>query len=1127
MVKQWIQIAVLGIAVFLTNSTSAQFSDDFSDGDFTNNPTWTGMTSHFQVNGSNELWLNAPAVTATSRLVTVNHAIGNAQFDFRVKMDFNPSTSNYAKVYLTATDSNLSGSLDGYYVRIGGASGSVDDVSLYYQSGTNSTKIIDGTDGTVAVSPEVDVRVTRDMAGNWELLIDTALNGTFVSEGTVFNNQTTTSDYFGVYCKYTSTRSDKFFFDNFNVTGGPVMDIDPPVLDSANANTLTQVDVYFNEKLDVTTAQTISNYSVNLGIGNPQTAIMDTQDSSIVHLSFSSPLSNATTYDLTVINVEDLSGNAITNQSTSFTTNVLVSYTYGDVVINEIMADPAPVVGLPDAEFIELYNNTNGTINLANWSYKDGGSSIAQLPAYNLNAGSYVILCDEDDTTLFNGFGNVLGLSTWPALNNGGDQLGLRDANNNLIDSVSYTDNWYQDASKSSGGWTLERINPMDPCSDANNWKASLNANGGTPGIQNSVYNNQPNNALPEVSSFSIISNSQMVLQFSKSLDTGVVSVSNFSMDNGLSVTAVSAIGLDELAVTVNPMMTMTDIYNLSITGLEDCFGNTMLDTTLRIAIGRTALAFDLIFTEIYPNPNPLNIAIPDAEFVEIYNRSQDPITLGGLTFSDRSTVTNLPNEVIFPGEYVVLTEDIHAADFEKFGRVVALTSWPSLNNSGDLITLAGANDTIDMVLYSDTWYDDSDKKSNGWALELINPDVLCLGAHNWTGSQANDQATPAQENSVFDPTFVMDFNLESASVLSLNKVELVFSKNLDVNTVVSSNFILDQGVSVTSIHMDPEVLNIVELTISPQFEVGKVYTVTINGVLDCAGGSLLSNVAEVKLPDFQDVLINEVLFNPNTGGSDFVELYNRTSQDIDLKDWSLLYFNSSGDSAYKIITNTTHVLKPGAFVVLTEDSANVKYEYPNSKEGTFLYMDLPTYSNAEGDVIVLNQMGLLGDRFQYNEDMHFELLNTVKGVSLERINYLPGENTSNNWHSAASTSDFATPGFQNSQYLSTTATGAHVTISPKTFTPNNDGYKDVLSIAYSFNNDGNVVTLTVHNADGQLIRTLVNNQSVGTEGTFQWDGMNDNGELMPTGMYIILMRVFDLDNNQQVIKNVTVLAIP
>ena len=182
-----------------------------------------------------------------------------------------------------------------------------------------------------------------------------------------------------------------------------------------------------------------------------------------------------------------------------------------------------------------------------------------------------------------------------------------------------------------------------------------------------------------------------------------------------------------------------------------------------------------------------------------------------------------------------------------------------------------------------------------------------------------------------------------------------MFSKNLDLKTIQSSNFTIDHSINVLSTQVNSEVLNIVELTVSPQLSVGKVYSVTVSNISDCAGGLLTNNVIEVKLPNPQDVLINEVLFNPNTGGSDFVELYNRTDQDIDLKNWSLLYYNNSGDSAYKIITNSTYILKPQHFVVLTEDSANIKYEYPNSMEGTFLETDLPTYSNAEGEVTVLN----------------------------------------------------------------------------------------------------------------------------------------------------------------------------
>ena len=1104
----------------------AQFTDDFTDGDFTNNPTWTGNTSHFMVNPAFELQANAPAVTATSHLVTPSQAIGNAQFDFRVKLDFNPSGSNYALVYLTATNSDLSAALDGYYVRIGGASGSVDDVSLYYQNGTTKTKIINGRNGTVATSPNLNIRVTRDMAGNWELLTDTNLSGTFISEGTVMHTQTITSSYFGVNCIYTSSRSTKFFFDNFVVTGGLVVDIDPPVLASAVAVSPTLVNAYFNEAVDPITATVLSNYSVNNSIGNPNSASVDGTDPSLVHLSYTGGLPNNTNYVLTVINVADLTGNAITSVTTNFATAFATSNLYGDVVINEIFADPTPTVALPGAEFIELVNTTNASINLNNWVYGDASTNVT-LPNYNLQVGNHLILCHEDDTTLFVGYGDVLGLSSWPTLNNGGDNLGLRDALNILIDSVNYASSWYNDAAKAAGGWTLERINPEAPCSDKNNWTASNNPDGGSPGTQNSVYNNQPDNTTPKVRSFRISGTDIIELSFTKSIDTNAITTANFSLDNGISIVSTTAANLNQINLLVNPSLVNSETYNLSVTNVKDCNGNQLADTTFRIAIGRSPVAFELIFTEIFPNPNPANIALPDAEFVEIYNTSSDPIMLSGIAFSDRSTSVNLPNEVIFPGEYAILTEDVVAANFERFGRVIALSSWPSLNNSGDLVSLTGPVGVIDAVLYSDTWYNDADKKANGWSLELINPEITCLGAKNWTGSTASAQATPGQINSVYDNSFTINFDLITASALSVNSVELVFSKLINPNQVLAANFTFTQNITVNSATLSTDQFNVVILDVSPNLETGITYEVTAQNITDCAGEVLTNSTAIISLPNAQDILINEVLSNPNTGGSDFIELYNTTANTIDLKNWSLLYYNNSGDSAYKAISVQSYIVQPGQFVVLTEDSANIKFEYPNSADGTFLIMDLPTYSNAEGVVTVLNQMGLLNDQFAYNEDMHFELISDYKGVSLERVNYVLGANTANNWHSASSTSGFATPGFENSQYLQGDNNGNEVTISPKTFSPNNDGYKDITAISYQFKENGYVATVTIHNDNGQQVKTLINNQTIDASGEFTWDGTNERNEVLPTGMYIVIFRVFDLNNNQLTFKNVAVLVIP
>jgi hypothetical protein len=197
-----------------------QFTDNFTDGDFTNNPIWMGDVGNFEVDSNNTLHLN-DSIANTSSLVTQSQAIINGEWIFDVRLDFSPSTNNYAKVYLVSDMINLSGPLNGMYVKIGGQSGSVDDISLYTQSGTNSNEIIDGTAGLVTNNPDIRVKVTRDAIGNWELFLDT--NGVFFTQGTAFDNSITSSDYFGVFCKYTVTRSDKFWFDDFNVTGSAII----------------------------------------------------------------------------------------------------------------------------------------------------------------------------------------------------------------------------------------------------------------------------------------------------------------------------------------------------------------------------------------------------------------------------------------------------------------------------------------------------------------------------------------------------------------------------------------------------------------------------------------------------------------------------------------------------------------------------------------------------------------------------------------------------------------------------------------------------------------------------------------------------------------------------------------
>lgn len=199
--------------------------------DFTANPIWSGEVAKFTIDNF-QLRLQAPSVASTAYLSTESAAINNAAWTFTVKMEFNPSGSNYTRVYLVSDQAELSGPLNGYFVIIGDTP---DEISLYKQAGTVSTKIIDGPDGSVNFSVvNVAIRVTRDANGNWELLSDVGLTGTFALLGSSTDNTFDASSYFGVYCNYTSTRSDKFYFDNFLITGDPYMDTNPPVFDKVD-----------------------------------------------------------------------------------------------------------------------------------------------------------------------------------------------------------------------------------------------------------------------------------------------------------------------------------------------------------------------------------------------------------------------------------------------------------------------------------------------------------------------------------------------------------------------------------------------------------------------------------------------------------------------------------------------------------------------------------------------------------------------------------------------------------------------------------------------------------------------------------------------------------------------------
>lgn len=1124
--------------LFITSFATAQVTDNFTDGDFTAAPAWSGDGAEFIVNASQQLQLNN-TIAGASYLSTASpgSSIDNFQWNFYIKQSFAPSGSNYGRVYLVSDQTNLEGSLNGYYLQFGEA-GSLDAVELFRQTGLTSTSVCRGTNGEIAAAFTLGVKVTRDAAGNWSLYVDPTGGTAYGLEATGTDNTYITTSFFGVACVYTISSSTKFYFDDF-YNGAIIVDVTAPTIVSSTVISSTQVDVLFNENVDLTTSQTLTNYSADNGLGNPSVASRDLTNLSLVHLTFATAFTNALLNTLTVINVQDMSANAITSATTGFTYFAPVTAIYKDIIINEIYADPSPVVGLPAFEFIEIYNKSATAFDLNGWKFTDGTTS-GTIGTYILAPNQYLILCPIADTASFSPFGNTKGLTSFPSLNNTGDNLKLLDNTLAAIDSVNYLDTWYQDAIKKDGGWTLELINPNAPlgCPASSNWIASTNASGGTPGIQNSVYSAVADVTSPSITSVTVVDSTHITVCFSEALDASqLILPANYSISNGignpLTDTANTTLTCVDLVLGASLMSDST--YTLTLTNLSDCSGNVLTPTVATFSY-YIVKPFDVVINEIMADPDPVITILPNYEYVELYNKTAFPINLNNWSFAAGTNVKILPSLIIPADSFIVLTSSLGLAGMPSGINASALVSFPALTNSGQTLTLRSPQGTvISTVAYTDSWYQDAAKQDGGYSLEQIDPTNPCAGMSNWRASNNMNGGTPGLQNSIYasNPDNTPPQVLR-VGVIAVDTIQLYFNEPLDSTSMTNlAIYMIDNSIGIpTQVKVIGPDFKSVLLTLATPLSIGTIYTITVNNAItDCVGNALgTDNTARFAIPETalpNDIVINEILFNPKSPGFDFVEIYNRSNKVIDLKTLRI--------SEYDTITNTIlspqsisadgYLIFPQEYILLSENGAFVKTQFTTTNPEGFLDVaNLPTMNDDAGTVCLSTATDII-DNFKYYDNMHFGLLTVTEGISLERIDFDRPTQDRTNWHSAAEAVGFATPAYKNSQYNDAGETENAIEIIPEVFSPDEDGMNDVVNINYHFDTPGFIANVTVYDSKGRIVKHLIQNELLGIKGTFSWDGINDDREKARIGIYIFYFEVFDLSGNVKYYKKTCVLA--
>ncbi len=840
----------------------AQLTENFSDGDFTNNPAWVGGAADWIVNPAFQLQSNNTVVNGTYYLSTDNTKATTAQWDFFAQISFNPSSANYVDVFLTASASDLTqAATTGYFVRIGGTD---DEISLFRKDNGTSVKIIDGVNGSLNSSLNaIQIKVIRDASNQW--ILQRVINGgPSTSEGVVIDADYLTSSFFGILVKQsTASFFQKHFFDDI-IIGDYVPDVQAPVVITYTATSVNTLDILFDEPVDQVSAELISNYVVNSGIGSPVSVVRDAVNTALVHLIFAANFPLNATLQITINGVNDLSANAINNLTGNFSYSVPQQY---DVVIDELMADPDPQVGLPNLEWLELKNTSGADINLLNWKLGKTTGESGPMPSYILRPDSFVIVCTSSAVAALSAYGQVISVTSFPSLGNTGDLVYLKSAQGVVIHTVNYTDSWYQNQLKQAGGWTLEMIDTKNPCSGANNWKASVDVTGGTPGRNNSVDGVNPDSEAPKLLRAYANNNLNITLVFNEPLDAlNAANVSSYSVSDGIGV----------------------------------------------------------------------------------------PVTA--------TAVANL------------------------FDRV--------------------------------------------------------------------------------------------------------------------------------------------QLQLNAALQPGVIYTVTATAALtDCAGNGIGStNSARVGLAnttvDSFDIVINEILFNPKPTGNDYVEIYNRSNKILDLKNVSL-----ANASAFQQLSSETYLFFPGDFMVLTADKSLVLNNYIANNINAFIEISMPSFNDDEGDVRILNEQGNIVDRVAYLNDWHFKLISDEEGVSLERIDYNAVSQDASNWHSAASSVNYGTPTYKNSQYRLDAAVQGEISIDPKVFSPDNDGRDDVATINYSFPEPGYVCNITIFDAVGRRVRDLQRNALCGIKGYYRWDGLGEKNQKLAVGIYVIYAEIFNLQGKTKKFKKTIVLA--
>jgi len=518
----------------------------------------------------------------------------------------------------------------------------------------------------------------------------------------------------------------------------------------------------------------------------------------------------------------------------------------------------------------------------------------------------------------------------------------------------------------------------------------------------------------------------------------------------------------------------------------------------------------EVVFNEVMADPNPpVDL---DREYLELYNRSGRVLDLTEwiLQVNTRKYVLSaslMPEGTrLVPGAFGVVFD----AGLPNDGATLVL-----YDSRGELVHAAG---------YQEPWDGTDWKKEGGWSLESPDPGQVCRISELWEYSSDPAGGTPGRVNSQsatledLEGPVLLYAGFNDAAGDEWGEVEsglirLYFSEPLVMQEYELQQIALLPG-DIRPLEADllPPLSRVLELRFPLDLSERPHFKIRIPRLSDCQGNeqfSLEASAGIVTEPAFGSVQINEIMYDPAEGFPEYIELALPGNRFYDLRDLALHAVESGALPDHPVpLSDHSRLMGPGSYLVLTKCVEHLRDAYHLEKSGQWVEVEgLQTLNNAGGTLYLTDRAGNVVDRADYADHMHAGILTDTRGISLERISGERSGSDPDNWHSAASIEAYATPGRINSQALQEAANGELFRINPKVFSPDHDGYQDLLEVVVNTGDPGWIITLWITDLKGNPVKELANNHLGGPQAVYLWDGGFEDGGMVPPGIYVIHSR--------------------